>query len=73
MKSLLVLLVSVPLLAQAHAQVPVKASRTQVVLLGTGTPNDDPNRWGPAVAIVVDEEVYLVDACLLYTSPSPRD
>ncbi|MEI6246860.1 MAG: MBL fold metallo-hydrolase [Acidobacteriota bacterium] len=62
MKSLLVLLVSVPLLAQAHAQVPVKASRTQVVLLGTGTPNDDPNRWGPAVAIVVDDEVYLVDA-----------
>jgi len=60
MKSLLVLLVSVPLLAQAP--VPAKASRTQVVLLGTGTPNDDPNRWGPAVAIVVDDEVYLVDA-----------
>ena len=38
------------------------ATHTQVVLLGTGTPNDDPNRWGPAVAIVVDDQVYLVDA-----------
>jgi len=33
-----------------------------VVLLGTGTPNDDPNRWGPSVAIIVDDQVYLVDA-----------
>ena len=36
--------------------------RTQLVLLGTGTPNDDPDRSGPAVAIVVGNEVYLVDA-----------
>jgi ribonuclease BN (tRNA processing enzyme) len=35
---------------------------TQVVLLGTGTPNADPDRWGPAVAVVVDGESYLVDA-----------
>ena len=35
---------------------------TQVVLLGTGTPNDDPTRFGPAVAIVVGDQVYLVDA-----------
>lgn len=39
-----------------------QAPRTKVVLLGTGTPNDDPNRWGPSVAIVVDDQVYLVDA-----------
>ncbi len=39
-----------------------QATRTKVVLLGTGTPNDDPNRWGPSVAIVVDDQVYLVDA-----------
>lgn len=32
------------------------------MLLGTGTPNDDPNRWGPSVAIVVGDQVYLVDA-----------
>jgi ribonuclease BN (tRNA processing enzyme) len=35
---------------------------TQVVLLGTGTPNAEPDRWGPAVAIVVNETPYLVDA-----------
>jgi len=34
---------------------------TQVVLLGTGTPNADPARSGPAVAIVVNDTPYLVD------------
>jgi ribonuclease Z len=34
---------------------------TQVVLLGTGTPNVDPERSGPAVAIVVKGTPYLVD------------
>ena len=33
----------------------------QVVLLGTGTPNADPDRSGPAVAIVVNDTPYLVD------------
>ena len=37
-------------------------ARTKVVLLGSGTPNADPERWGPAVAVVVDGEAYLVDA-----------
>jgi ribonuclease Z len=36
--------------------------RTQVVLLGTGTPNLDPDRSGPALAVVVDGVWYLVDA-----------
>ncbi len=35
---------------------------TRVVLLGTGTPNADPERWGPAVAVVVDGVSYVVDA-----------
>ncbi len=35
--------------------------RTQIVLLGTGTPNADPDRSGPAVAIVVGGQSYLVD------------
>lgn len=35
---------------------------TRVVILGTGTPNADPDRWGPAVAIVVGDRAYLVDA-----------
>ncbi|MGH7495627.1 MAG: MBL fold metallo-hydrolase [bacterium] len=34
---------------------------TQIVLLGTGTPNADPERSGPAVAIVVNDVPYLID------------
>src|SRR5215813_11918898 len=34
---------------------------TQVVMLGTGTPRPDPDRSGPATAIVVNGEPYLVD------------
>jgi len=37
------------------------SSSAQVVLLGTGTPNADPERAGPAVAVVVNETPYLVD------------
>jgi len=31
------------------------------VLLGTGTPNAEPDRSGPAVAVVVDDTPYLID------------
>jgi ribonuclease BN (tRNA processing enzyme) len=37
-------------------------SRTQVVLLGTGTPNADANRSGPSLAIVVDGTAYIIDS-----------
>jgi ribonuclease BN (tRNA processing enzyme) len=37
-------------------------SATKVVILGTGTPNADPDRFGPAVAVVVKGRAYLVDA-----------
>jgi ribonuclease Z len=37
------------------------ARRTQVVLLGTGTPRPQPDRSGPCTAIVVDGTPYLVD------------
>jgi ribonuclease Z len=37
------------------------ATRTTVVLLGTGTPGLDPDRSGPATAIVVNDAAYLVD------------
>lgn len=41
---------------------PMRAQpRSRLVLLGTGTPNADPDRAGPAVAVVVDETSYLVD------------
>jgi ribonuclease BN (tRNA processing enzyme) len=39
-----------------------RAPATRVVVLGTGTPNADPDRSGPAVAIVVNGSAYLVDA-----------
>jgi ribonuclease BN (tRNA processing enzyme) len=38
-----------------------RATRTKVVLLGTGTPVPDPDRSGPATAIVVGNSAYLVD------------
>jgi len=34
---------------------------TKVILLGTGTPNPDPERSGPAIAIVVNETPYIID------------
>ena len=35
---------------------------TQLVLLGTGTPNADPERFGPALAVVVNDVPYVVDS-----------
>jgi ribonuclease BN (tRNA processing enzyme) len=35
---------------------------TRVVMLGTGTPNADPDRSGPALAVVRGDASYLVDA-----------
>ncbi len=37
------------------------AQDTRAILLGTGTPNPDPQSMGPAVAIVSGEHVYIVD------------
>ena len=34
---------------------------TRVVMLGTGTPNPDPERSGPAVAVIAGGRAYLVD------------
>jgi ribonuclease BN (tRNA processing enzyme) len=34
---------------------------TKVVMLGTGTPGPDPERSGPATAIIVNDVAYLVD------------
>jgi len=52
------LLAAIAVMPAAGAQ----PTRTRVVLLGTGTPNADPDRSGPAVAVVVDGHAYLVDA-----------
>ncbi|HWC96397.1 MAG TPA: MBL fold metallo-hydrolase [Candidatus Sulfopaludibacter sp.] len=37
------------------------AQDTRVVLLGTGTPNPEPDRMGPAVAVISGKRVYLID------------
>ena len=42
-------------------QVTNTTSHTRIVLLGTGNPNADPDRSGPATAIVVNDTPYLVD------------
>ncbi|MEO5582205.1 MAG: MBL fold metallo-hydrolase, partial [Saprospiraceae bacterium] len=34
---------------------------TKLVLLGTGTPNAEADRFGPSLAIVVRETSYIVD------------
>jgi ribonuclease Z len=45
----------------ARAQQPAATRATKVVLLGTGNPAADPDRSGPATAIVVNDVPYLVD------------
>ncbi|MFC1660572.1 MBL fold metallo-hydrolase [Gemmatimonadota bacterium] len=41
---------------------PEPSSVTQLVLLGTGTPNAEPERAGSSLAVVVHDTPYLVDA-----------
>ncbi len=48
-------------IALAAAAAPRALERSQLIMLGTGTPNADPDRFGPAVAVVVDDVAYLVD------------
>lgn len=38
-----------------------QSSITKVILLGTGNPNPDPDHFGSAVAILVNETPYLID------------
>ena len=54
------LLLAVSVSAQSTATQP-PPPLTQVVMLGTGTPKADPDRSGPAVAIIVNGHSYLVD------------
>ena len=34
---------------------------TKIILLGTGTPIPDPERFGPSIAIINNEKVYIID------------
>jgi ribonuclease Z len=61
-RALLLLALSAPLLAaQSAPEAPPTPPPTRVVLLGTGTPQLDPDRSGPATAVVVNDTAYLVD------------
>ena len=60
-----VLIATIPLTATAqktpatHSASP--QSFSELVVLGSGTPNPDPDRSGPAVAVIVNGHSYLVD------------
>ena len=45
----------------ANTMAPPTTGTTLLVMLGTGTPNPDPERSGPAVAIIAGGRPYLVD------------
>ncbi|HEU4828569.1 MAG TPA: MBL fold metallo-hydrolase [Gemmatimonadales bacterium] len=48
--------------SSAHAQAASPPpGRTRVVMLGTGTPGANPDRFGPAVVVLVDSSAYLFD------------
>jgi ribonuclease Z len=57
---ILAAVLSLPLIAQQQ-KASAPAAHTQIVLLGTGSPPADPDRSGPATAIVVNGTPYLVD------------
>ena len=48
--------------APAQEADPDPAPAARLVILGTGTPNADPDRSGPALAVVAGGRAYLVDA-----------
>src|ERR1044072_6914224 len=50
-----------PAAAQQSESAPAQRI-SQVVVLGSGNPNADPDRSGPAVAVIVNGHSYLVDA-----------
>src|SRR5689334_19241062 len=50
------------LVMSAAAKQAAAPPRASLVVLGTGTPNADPDRSGPALAVVVNGTAYLVDA-----------
>ncbi|MBM3791148.1 MAG: MBL fold metallo-hydrolase [Acidobacteria bacterium] len=47
-------------ISSAFPQAP-RGTATRIVLLGTGTPNAEPDRSGPSVAVVVNDQPYIID------------
>lgn len=62
-QALAVILVGVSFVASGQIGSPRDvSSKTQVVILGTGTPSPEPDTMGPSIAIVVGGAAYIVDA-----------
>jgi ribonuclease BN (tRNA processing enzyme) len=61
MRIVMTVVASVALLQVGQQPAAQVRDRTQVVLLGTGTPRPEPTRSGPATAVVVGDTAYLVD------------
>ena len=59
---LVALWLTAPAIRQQLNEPAAPANRTEIILLGTGTPYPDPNSSGPATAVVVDGRVFLFDA-----------
>jgi ribonuclease BN (tRNA processing enzyme) len=59
---LVALWLSVPAIRLQPYEAKAPANRTEIILLGTGTPYPDPDSSGPATAVVVDGRVFLFDA-----------
>ena len=55
-------MIFVAFMSTLPAIAPCQSPRTQIVMLGTGTPIPDPERSGPSLAIIVDSVAYLFDA-----------
>ena len=51
-----------PVFSVAAQSVSEPQEKTQIILLGTGTPYPDPNASGPATAVVVGKRFFLFDA-----------
>ena len=56
--SLLIGCLLMPLVAAGET---LDSETTQIVMLGTGNPHPFPDRSGPSIAIVVNDEPYLID------------
>jgi ribonuclease BN (tRNA processing enzyme) len=59
-KTVLVLAIGI-VLSSAAGLAETNAEHARVVVLGSGNPNADPERWGPALAVIVNGRAYLVD------------
>lgn len=61
MKAIISIIIAATIAVSTASAEATKTEGTQVVILGSGTPIPEPDRSGPAVAIVVNDSAYLVD------------